>query len=65
LNKLRNTKDNSLKIAIIAVLSYKRPKRPNYLKIVLENKDLIDNNNNLSLPGSFCNYKGWFYNNLI
>ena len=56
LDLLKGTNDNSLKIAIIAVLSYRRPKKPNYLKIRLENADF--DNNKPTLPGSFCNYVG-------
>ena len=70
IHELENTKDNFLKIAIISVLSYRRPKKPAYLKIKLENRDYNDKNK-LYLPGSFCKYIGnnylsiFFYTNFL
>ncbi len=56
INELKRTKDPSLKVAIIIVLSHRLPKHPEYLNLKLENNSLIPNKP--SLPGSFCTYVG-------
>jgi hypothetical protein len=52
---LNTTIDNSLKIAILIVLSYRLPQNPKYLKIKLQsNTGVLPNRP--SLPGTFCTY---------
>lgn len=56
INEIRNNKDFSIRVAIASVLAYRLPKRPNYLKIKLDNNDTYSLTK--KLPGSFCTYYG-------
>ncbi len=56
LNELKTNKDFSVRVAICSVLSYRTPKNPKYLKILLDQNDTYSICKNL--PGSFCTYYG-------
>jgi HEAT repeat protein len=56
LDELKTNKNEEVRNAIVNALSYRTPKQPKYLTIILDKNDTYAHSN--YLPGSFCTYHG-------